>query len=141
MERGQSEPLRVWVNGTFDVLHRGHLEMLEYASSLGILRVGIDTDRRVKELKGDQRPVNTCLDRMYQLSRINGVESVVSFDSDFDLSQHILNWNTDILVVGSDYRDKKVIGGDNAKNIIYFDKLDGYSSTKIINYGKDFSSR
>ena len=141
MEGGQSTPLKVWVNGTFDVIHRGHLELLEYASSLGILTVGIDTDRRVKELKGDNRPVNSCLDRMYQLLRIVGVENVVSFDTDFELTEMIRLIQPDYMIVGSDYRFKKVIGSEFAKELIFFDKIDGYSSTKIINYGKDFSDR
>jgi D-beta-D-heptose 7-phosphate kinase/D-beta-D-heptose 1-phosphate adenosyltransferase len=133
--------VRVWVNGTFDVLHRGHLELLEFASSLGEVRVGIDTDSRVKELKGSGRPVNSCIDRQYFLSRINGVTDVVTFDSDFELTEHIRLWGPDFLVVGSDYKDKKVIGSEHAKEIIYFDKLDGYSSTKIINYGQSISGR
>ncbi len=69
MERGQSEPLRVWVNGTFDVLHRGHIELLEFASSLGLVKVGLDTDERVKQLKGESRPVNTLEDRMFFIQK------------------------------------------------------------------------
>lgn len=141
MEGGQSAPLKVWVNGTFDVLHRGHLELLDFASSLGELVVGVDTDRRVKELKGEERPVNSCVDRMYFLSRINGVGRVASFDSDFELIENIKHLQPDYLVVGSDYKNKNVIGGEYSKQIIFFEKLNGYSSTKIINYGKDFSNR
>ena len=54
---------KVWVNGTFDVLHIGHLKLLEFASTYGELRVGIDTDKRVKELKGNDRPFNNTEDR------------------------------------------------------------------------------
>lgn len=141
MERGQSEPLRVWVNGTFDVLHRGHLELLEFASSLGMVRVGIDTDLRVKKLKGESRPVNTLEDRMFFISKIKGIQSVVPFGSDEELIRSIEDWSPNYLVVGSDYRNKQVIGSEYSKEVIFFDKIDGYSSTKIINYGRDFSSR
>ena len=51
--------MKVWVNGTFDVLHVGHLKLLEYSASFGELRVGIDSDKRVQELKGNDRPFNT----------------------------------------------------------------------------------
>ena len=93
MERGQSEPLRVWVNGTFDVLHRGHIELLEFASSLGLVKVGLDTDERVKQLKGESRPVNTLEDRMFFISKIKGIQSVVSFGSEKELIKRIKDFN------------------------------------------------
>ena len=141
MEGRQSEPLKVWVNGTFDVLHRGHLELLEFASSLGLVRVGLDTDGRVKQLKGESRPVNTLEDRMFFISKIKGIQSVVPFGSDEELIRSIEDWSPNYLVVGSDYRNKQVIGSEYSKEVIFFDKIDGYSSSKIINYGRDFSSR
>lgn len=141
MEGGQSTEIKVWVNGTFDVVHRGHLELLEFASSLGEVRIGIDHDLRVKELKGDSRPVNIWSDRMYFLSRIVGINSIVGFGSDFELKEEIRKWEPDYLVVGSDYKDKYVIGSEYAKNVIFFDKIEGYSSTNIINYGKNISDR
>ena len=131
---------RSWVNGTFDVVHRGHIELLEFASSLGKVRVGIDYDERVKSLKGNDRPVNTWEDRRYFLSRIIGVDSVVGFGSDSELKNEIKQWSPDYIIVGSDYKDKYVIGSEYAKNVIFFDKIEGYSSTKIINYGKNISN-
>ena len=73
---------KVWVNGTFDVLHIGHIKLLEYASTLGTVRVGIDSDNRVREKKGDSRPYNKIEDRMEFIRSIKFVESVVSFDSE-----------------------------------------------------------
>ena len=133
MERGQSTEVKVWVNGTFDVLHVGHMKLLEYAHSLGTVRVGIDYDNRVKELKGDTRPINTWVDRIYFMSRIIGVDSVVGFGSEFELKEQIRFWSPDILVVGSDYKEKYVIGSEYAKEVRFFEKLDGYSTTNIVN--------
>lgn len=133
MERGQSTEVKVWVNGTFDVLHVGHMKLLEYAHSLGTVRVGIDYDNRVKELKGDTRPINTWVDRIYFMSRIIGVDSVVGFGSEFELKEQIRLWSPDILVVGSDYKGKYVIGSEYAKEVRFFEKLDGYSTTNIVN--------
>ena len=61
--------------------------------------------------------------------------------NDFELIENIRTLEPDYLVVGSDYKNKKVIGSEHSKEVIFFDKIDGYSSTKIINYGRDFSSR
>lgn len=123
---------KVWVNGTFDVLHRGHLELLEFAASLGEVTVGVDTDRRVKELKGNNRPFNSCDDRMYFLSRIIGVNNVVNFDSDSELVESIKRLEPDYIVIGSDYKNKNVIGSEYSKEIIFFNKIEGYSTTKIL---------
>ena len=53
----------VWTNGCFDILHRGHLELLRYAKRLGYVYVGIDTDECVREKKGPSRPIHTEEDR------------------------------------------------------------------------------
>lgn len=140
MERGLTE-LRIWVNGTFDVLHRGHIELLTYASKFGKVRVGIDYDERVKSLKGETRPINQWNDRKFFMESIIYVDSVVGFGSDEELENQIKEWNPEYIVVGSDYKDKHVIGSQYCKQVLFFDKIDGYSSTKIINYGKDISNR
>jgi len=141
MEGGYNRELKVWVNGTFDVVHRGHIELLNYANSLGVVRVGIDTDIRVKKLKGNERPINMFDDRSFVIKNLKSVDSVVGFSSDEELEIEIALWGPDYLIVGSDYRDKRVIGSHLAKNVLFYEKIDGYSSTKIIEHGKNFSDR
>ena len=76
----------VFVNGCFDILHRGHLELFAYARSLGDhLTVGIDTDERVRELKGPKRPINSANDRAYILSRLQDIDQVRQFNSGEEL--------------------------------------------------------
>jgi cytidyltransferase-like protein len=129
---GRFTKVRVWVNGTFDVLHIGHIKLLEFASQFGEVRVGIDTDERVKEFKGELRPINTIKDRIDFMNSIKYVNSSVSFSTDEELCDRIKEWNTDIIIIGNDYKDKRVIGSHLVKEVIFFDKIDGYSSTKII---------
>ena len=126
--------MRVWVNGTFDVLHVGHVSLLQFASLYGKVRVGIDSDRRVKELKGENRPVNNWKDRSIMLKELRSVKEVVGFDSDKELEHQIKEYNPDYCVIGSDYKDKTVIGGQFCRRLIFFDKIDGYSTTKILNH-------
>jgi len=127
--------MKVWVNGTFDVIHRGHIELLTQAAQYGELTVGIDTDARVKELKGTNRPIHSLEDRMYVLSMIKGVHNVVSFGTDEELIQHVKDLSPDVMMVGSDYINKRVIGSEFAKELKFFEKIDGYSSTKIMSHG------
>ena len=106
--------VRVWTNGCFDVLHRGHLEMLKYAKSLGdYLIVGIDSDAKVKKDKGEQRPHNCVEDRKFALQCISYVDTVVVFDSTEALSQTIKAINPAIMVIGSDWENT-----DNGNNNI-----------------------
>lgn len=123
----------VFVNGTFDVLHRGHLMLLEYAKGQGdSLIVAIDTDKRVKEKKGYSRPVNSESERIFMLQNLRWVDLVLSFGTDKELEKLIEIVNPDVMVVGSDWKGKPVIGSQYAKTLKFFDRIDGYSSTKII---------
>ena len=91
---------KVFVNGTFDILHRGHLELLEYAKSQGdVVVVAIDSDERVKEKKGPTRPINTAEDRAYMLSSLKTVDHVLLFNSDLELENCVKVTNPDIMVV------------------------------------------
>lgn len=132
--------MKVWVNGTFDVLHIGHVRLLQYAASLGDLRVGIDTDERVKRLKGDKRPFNTLGERIEFLSALKCVKDIVTFTTDEELEKQILNYKTDIMVKGSDWKGQNIIGGRYVNKIIFFDVVENKSTTKILNY-ENSSSR
>ena len=131
---GRQPKMKVWVNGTFDVLHVGHLKLLEYASSFGELRVGIDTDKRVKELKGDDRPFNTTKDRKYFLESLKFIKDVVVFDSRQELINLVEEYQPDYMIIGDDYKDQIVYGSEHAKQLIFFEKIPKYSTTKILNY-------
>ena len=123
----------VWTNGCFDILHRGHLEMLEYAKSMGdYLVVGIDSDAKVRKDKGASRPYNTQKDRKYALECLQSVDKVVIFKSAEDLSVLIGAIHPDIMVIGSDWKGKKVVGQVHVKELRFFDRVGDYSTTNIL---------
>ena len=125
--------MKVWINGCFDVLHYGHFQLIAHAKSLGgELKIGIDSDRRVKESKGDSRPFHTENQRIFNLLQIDGVNSVVVFDSDKELSDLIKDYKPDIFVIGDEYKDRGIIGRKHAKRIEYFPKVEGFSTTGLL---------
>ena len=125
--------MQVIVNGTFDILHPGHIAMLNTARSLGdYLIVCIDTDRRVKELKGDTRPINDQNFRRIMLQNLKAVDVVEFFDSQEDLIDLLKLYKPDIMVKGSDWKGKSVVAEKYVKEIYWYDRIEEYSSTKII---------
>jgi D-beta-D-heptose 7-phosphate kinase/D-beta-D-heptose 1-phosphate adenosyltransferase len=127
--------MRIWINGCFDVLHYGHFRMIEYAASLGeMLVIGIDSDERVKKMKGENRPFHTETQRKFNLMQIKGVSNVVIFDSDETLRSQIELYKPNIFVIGSDYVNKPIIGGNQADEIRFFDRIKDFSTTKILKY-------
>jgi rfaE bifunctional protein nucleotidyltransferase chain/domain len=125
--------MNVFVNGTFDILHPGHIALLRYAASLGTrLFVAIDSDDRVRLLKGSKRPVNNMEVRRCMLESVRWVDEVIIFETDEDLDSLVMKIRPIHMVVGSDYKDKEVIGSRWAKQLHFFDRIDGYSTTKTI---------
>lgn len=126
----------VWTNGTFDVLHAGHIKLFREARKLagpgGKVVVGTDSDDRIRELKGPTRPINNLFDRIDFLRAIKYIDDVVAFSSEDTLIANIKRYSPDIILIGEDYIDKRVVGGEFAKEIIYFPRYGGLSSSKII---------
>ena len=131
---------RVVVNGTFDILHVGHIRLLQTARSYpnSYVLVLLDTDRRITELKGSGRPIHNELDRCTMMFELKSVDRVETFDSDEELRTLIREFDPDVMVKGSDYRDKPIIGAEYCRKIHFYDRYRDYSTTKTI---QDITSR
>ena len=127
----------VFTNGCFDLLHVGHIRYLAQAKKLGdFLIIGLNSDSSVKELKGENRPINSFEDRATLLSAIESVDVVIMFEEQTpeNLIKDIV---PDILVKGGDYNIEDIVGyqtvmqnGGQVKTLSFYD---GYSSTNYIN--------
>jgi D-beta-D-heptose 7-phosphate kinase/D-beta-D-heptose 1-phosphate adenosyltransferase len=124
---------KIFVNGTFDIIHPGHISLLNYAKDLGDeLYVAIDSDSRVREKKGQSRPINTFNDRKFLLENLKSVDYVLQFSTDQELEEIIKSIDPYIMMVGSDWKGKPVIGSQYAQNLLYFSRIGDYASSKII---------
>jgi len=137
--------MNIWINGVFDILHTGHLDLFWYAklyNTSGMsyqaameankLFVGIDTDDRVKILKGNNRPINDVHDRVKMLVNLKMIDSVVAFHDEDELRYFITKFETDYLIIGDQYKDKLVIGAECAKSGVIYYPTDQRSSSNII---------
>jgi rfaE bifunctional protein nucleotidyltransferase chain/domain len=123
---------KIFVNGSFDILHRGHVELLKYARRQGdFLVVAIDTDERIQHLKGTSRPINNQWDRKFVLENLRAVDDVCLFASDAELVALIQEYAPDVMVKGSDYIGKSIIGAEYCKEIKFYDRTE-HSTTKTI---------
>ncbi len=125
---------KIIVNGAFDIVHLGHLRLLQYAKCFpsAYVYVLIDTDRRIKELKGADRPINTEYERVTLLAELKSVDRIDTFDTNEELVNLIRNYAPDIMIKGSDYRNKPIIGAEFCKQIKFYDRLERYSTTNKI---------
>lgn len=122
----------VFTNGCFDILHKGHVSYLNTAKSFGdVLILGLNSDKSVRKLKGETRPINPEEDRAYILSALECVDYVVIFDEDtpYELISKV---KPDILVKGADYEGKEVVGSDIAKETKLVEFINGKSTTSTI---------
>jgi D-beta-D-heptose 7-phosphate kinase/D-beta-D-heptose 1-phosphate adenosyltransferase len=125
---------QVVINGTFDIIHLGHLKLLQYARGFpnSYVLVLIDSDRRIKELKGSDRPINNEYERCSMLSAMKYVDRIETFDTDQELIDLIKDFEPDVMVKGSDYRNRPIIGAEYCKEIKFYDRVEPYSTTKAI---------
>ena len=125
--------ITVFTNGCFDIIHRGHLELFKYAKSFGgTFIVGVDSDGKVKLDKGTGRPYNKLEDRVEMLESLRYVDKVCTFNNTFGLEMLVKEISPDIMIIGSDWRGKKVIGEQYAKELKFFERINGYSTTQIL---------
>ena len=126
----------VWINGSFDVLHTGHIKLFRIARTLagpnGGVFVGVDTDERISSHKGPSRPINSLQDRILMLSSIKYVDHVLPFASNHELESHINTIKPKYMVIGDDYRGQDIIGSQFIEEIIYVTR-DNKSTSDVVN--------
>jgi len=129
---------KVLVNGVFDIIHVGHIELLKFSRGLGDhLVVAIDSDSRVKSIKGNSRPFHSFVDRKTVLMSIRYVDEVLCFSSLEDLRSIHASLRPDFLVKGSDWDEKLLREQDGVlpeTEIVIFDRIGSYSTTSAVEY-------
>lgn len=126
----------VFTNGCFDILHRGHIEILSQAAASGdVLIVGINSDASVKRLKGNDRPVNDESFRALMLASLTIIDAVVLFEEDTPLN--LINLiQPDVLLKGGDYAIEQIVGAEevikNGGEVKIVPFVKGYSTTTLI---------
>ena len=121
----------VFTNGCFDLLHTGHIELLNFSKSKGEkLVVGINTDSSVSQLKKG-RPIQSLCDRIKVLSSLESIDYIVIFDEKTPLNiiQEIL---PDVIVKGSEYKKEDIVGANHAAEVCVFPMVSGFSTTNLI---------
>lgn len=129
---GLSRKTIVFTNGCFDIIHTGHVSLLESAKSMGdLLLVGLNSDASVKRIKGAGRPLISQTDRAKVLASMESVDAVVIFgqDTPFELLRAL---RPDILVKGADYDKSGVVGREFAGRLARVKLIPGRSTTKMI---------
>ncbi len=135
-ERRRQNATVVFTNGCFDVVHRGHIELLKFCKSHGdIVVVGLNSDRSVKVIKGPDRPMNNQYDRAAVLAALGTVTYITIFDEPDPLNL-IKKIKPDILIKGQDWAGKTVVGADFVESyggkVIFAPLVEGKSSTATI---------
>ena len=127
----------VFTNGVFDLLHPGHIELLQFARGQGdFLVVGINDDASVRRLKGEKRPIFPLAERMEILAALECVDYVVPFGQDTPLELIRALGRIDILVKGGDYAPGEVVGREEVEaaggKLSLFKLAGDYSSSALI---------
>ena len=122
----------VWCNGTFDILHPGHIELFKVGASLGKkLIVATDTDEKIRKDKGAFKPVNNLCDRISMLQAIKYIDEVLYFNDRKELEGLIKLYMPDILLLGDDWKGGDVVGKEYAREVRFLPRLN-FSTTDII---------
>ena len=127
----------VWCNGTFDILHPGHIELFKVGKSLGDkLIVATDTDEKIRQDKCESKPINNLCDRISMLQAIKYIDEVFYFNDRKELEGLIELYSPDILLLGDDWRGGDIVGVQYAREVRFLPRLN-YSTTDIIKRIRD----
>lgn len=124
----------VWTNGIFDVIHIGHIRLLQYCRDIadgGAVVIGINSDASTRRLKGPTRPINSQEHRRETLLALRCVDEVIVFDDDTPY-ELIKRWKPDVVVKGSDYELQSVVGADLCSDVRIFPLVEGHSTTQTV---------
>ena len=126
----------VFTNGVFDLLHPGHVDVLDRARREGAaLVVGVNSDASVKRLKGLARPIRTSVERIAVLAGLEAVDAVVLFEQDTPI-ELVRAIEPDVIVKGGDYSPETIVGADlvtaRGGRVVVIPLVDGHSTTSTI---------
>ncbi len=135
----------VVITGCFDIIHVGHVRLLNFAKSLlkekDILIILIDSDERVKARKGNDRPINNEKDRREVINSIVCPKILYTYTSNEELLSRLSYYNNHIRICGEEYKNKEVLGKEYAAGVVYFNQQENYSTTNIINHAQNITNR
>lgn len=124
---------KIFVNGSFDIVHIGHINLLKFAKNLGdYLLVAIDSDSRIKQLKGDSRPFNDVYERKTLLQNMKMVDEVLVFGDDLDYENILKAYRPDVIVKGSDHKYTSTKAAKYCDEVVFYERFGGFSSTEKI---------
>ncbi len=125
---------RVWVNGAFDVLHVGHVRLLQYAASLGKLIVGINSDTSIRHLKGPTRPIYSQVERCDMLLALRCVDAVVTYDELDPVRAMRISGPFDISVKGNDYKNRWMVEREAfpTTEFVFFDAQTSRHTSEVL---------
>jgi D-beta-D-heptose 7-phosphate kinase/D-beta-D-heptose 1-phosphate adenosyltransferase len=124
------------LTGCFDIVHLGHIKLIQFAKFISDeVIIAIDSDDKVKKDKGESRPFNNQRDRQEFLESIKGVDKVHIFFDEEDLERICKEIRPTYRLVGSDWRGKNIVGQQYCGEVLYFDRIPGYSTTNILERG------